>query len=365
GPALGGTALNGFEAETYRSSVIHPISDSRWAYFASRHPAATVFHQPAWLSAILDTFRYEPRFHVLENDRREIVAAWPTMLVRSRLTGSRLVCLPFCHRAGPLIVSEDQSERLFLALVEDARRLQVPSIEARDWPAGTSPPGLLQRVNLYRTHVLDLEPGREAVLSALHQGMRRSIRRSQRRGVTVRMATTRQDFETFYWLYVRQRKEQGVLPQPHQFMQLMYRNLLERGNGFLVLGEHEGSPVAGLLAVGHGTTATWTHSGAAAGARDLVAGPLVLWKSVEVACERGYSQFDLGRTAADDAGLLRYKQQWGVEVRDLPYYYYGRPSGANVVEPDGLRKLLLAGYTRVAPEPLLVALSLPMYRHLG
>ena len=75
-------------------TVIDPLLDGRWDRFVDRHPNAGPFHHSSWARALVDAYGYLPRYHVVEV-AAEIVAAWPAMLVRSRLTGNRLVALPF------------------------------------------------------------------------------------------------------------------------------------------------------------------------------------------------------------------------------------------------------------------------------
>jgi Acetyltransferase (GNAT) domain len=346
------------------ASIIHPLKDPRWPDFVGHHPAATAFHQPGWISAVSESFGYEPRFHVLERDN-EIVAAWPAMLVKSKLTGNRLVCLPFCHRAGPLIDSVQQADQLLTALSVDATLTHAGSIEARDWPSGIATPDRLHKVILYSTHVLDLSGGPDAVRRDLSHGPRNSIRRATRDGVTVRASEDVHDLAIFYNMYLKQRRRQRLLPQPEGFVRMIYEKLIVPGDGFIVTAEHDGRPLCVILAIGHGSTVISTHSAADPLARQLLAMPLAMWKIIEVACARGYTRYDLGRSPTTADGLLNFKDQWGAPRRDLPYFFFGRASGVNTAEPSRLKKFLLNAYTRLAPEPIFAGLSTPMYRHLG
>ncbi len=344
--------------------VIDPLADPRWPFFVGNHPEANVFHQPGWTSALVETFGYEPRVYGLEVDGG-IVAAWPAILVKSRLTGNRLVCLPLCHRAGPLIDSEEQGEQLLRSVVSEGGTMGVRSIEVRDWPRAIAPPQGLQRASLHVTHKLDISRGPESVTEGLSQNMRRSIRKAVKNGVTVRVGESYSDLRLFYRLYLDQRRQQGLLPQPEAFIQKVYEKFIVPGNGFMVLAEHDGSPVSGLLVVAHRATMTWTHSGALPLARDILATPLALWRSVEEGCSRGYATFDFGRTDAGDTGLLRFKEQWGASREDLSYYYHGRASGVNVAQPSHLKRLLLESYLRIVPERIVVRMSGRIYKHLG
>jgi CelD/BcsL family acetyltransferase involved in cellulose biosynthesis len=347
------------------SAIIHPLMDSRWHEFVSANQSAEVFHQSAWLEAVTDAFGYESRVYVLEDSNARIVAAWPTMLVKSRLTGRRLVCLPFCHRAGPLLSTPEHGTRLLRAVVEDAKELGARSIETRAWPAGLAPPYEIKASTSYSRHVLDLSGGPEAVLAGADKDIRYSIRRAQRDGVTIRLADGDADIEAFYHLYLGQRRRQGLLPQPKHFIREIYHRLIQSGSGFAVMAEYQGRPICGLISVGHGQTVVGTHSAADQAARQLRATSLAMWKCVEIACERGYSQYDFGRTDTESAGLEQFKTAWGAHREELPYYYYPRPGGVNAGAPHGLAKSALRLYSHYAPEPIFAGLSNVIYRHLG
>jgi CelD/BcsL family acetyltransferase involved in cellulose biosynthesis len=351
--------------ETLTAGTIDPIRDPRWVDFIADHPSAVAFHLPGWIESTVSVFGYQPRFHVLETDEGHIVAAWPSMLIKSRLTGTRLVCLPFCHRSGPLLETDRQAEQLLAALAADMARFKAASFEVRDWPTTIGVPAIMTASDEYTRHVIDLSDGPDGVLRAMDKDMRYSLNRSRREGVTVRLAESDADVETFYRLYVSQRRRQGLLPQPESFLRSIHERVVCRGNGFLVIAERGGKPLCALLSVGHGDTVIGTHSAATVAARSYRATPLAIWRSIELACEQEYRSYDLGRSDAESTGLVHFKKEWGAQQQPLPYYFHPQPTGVNAGGTGGLKKSLLRAYARFAPDPVFVGLSRPIYRHLG
>ncbi|HZT97556.1 MAG TPA: GNAT family N-acetyltransferase, partial [Chloroflexota bacterium] len=338
-------------------SVVDP-DDPRWHDFVAHHPDAGPFHQPAWTSAVLDTFGYQPRFHALvSRETARIEAAWPTMLVSSRLTGRRLVCLPFCHRAGPLISSSDQACRLLDALIKDAAELGVATIEARDWPSTIPMPQLLRVGNQSSTHVLDISSGPDELSRNLGRDIRYSIRRAHRNGVSSRSATGNEELEVFYSLYLAQRQRQHLLAQPEKFVRRVYQRFSLTGNAFLVLAEYAEAPVAAFLTICHGTTAVGLDSGTDPLGRSLRANSAAIWRSIEVAAEHGCTRYDFGRSPTSAAGQQHFKREWGANEVDLPYTYCGRPSGINTGNPSAMKRLVLEAFTRSVPLPVFESIS--------
>ena len=195
-------------------------------------------------------------------------------------------------------------------MLVDARNNNVPSIEIRDWPAHLAEPVGFTTVDPFRSHVLDLSGGEEAVWARMSKDMRYSIRRAGRNGVTVREATAARDFEVLYAMYRDLRKRQGLLPQPRAFVAELCAQFVSAGTGALVMAEHEGRPVAALLYLSCGQLAVGTHSASYEASRNLRAMPLAMWRAVQIACDRGVQTFDLGRTDSAARGLKDFKAAW-------------------------------------------------------
>jgi hypothetical protein len=92
------------------TEVIDPIADPRWHELVTASPGSGVFHHPAWLRILRDEYRYPIEAWCVERRDGTVVAGLPVATVRSRLTGARLVAVPFsgslrsalsCARLGP------------------------------------------------------------------------------------------------------------------------------------------------------------------------------------------------------------------------------------------------------------------------
>ena len=80
--------------------------------------------------------------------------------------------------------------------------------------------------------------------------------------------------------------------------------------------------------------------------------PLLLWKAILDAKDRGLSLFDLGRTDADNSGLLTFKERLGATPSTLTYVRWAdasRKSSARDISPGAARV-----FARL-PDELLVA----------
>lgn len=348
-----------------RHSVIDPTTDARWNRFVQLHPAGTIFHRSEWARVLIEVYGYEPRYHIRENDRAEIVAAWPAMLVTSRLTGRRLVTLPFSDHCGPLVEDDIEARSLFQALRNDAAEVSARRIEVRGWPLDVPLTGRLIPMTGYVRHVIDLERSRGGLETTIHLNTRRSVRRAEKQELTVRLAEKPTDIDIFFRLNLLLRRRHGMLPQPKRFFESIYRHLIEPGNGYILFAERHGLALAAVLCLRHNDVTLDKYAVNDSSYREYRGPQFVMWKSLQMEAERGIRWYDMGRSDASATGLHWFKEQWGADGRAAPYYYYPRPGGQNTADPRGPKKRLLHTFARYAPDSLFVGAGELAYRHLG
>ena len=83
---------------------IDPLRDDAYAELVASAPAAEIFHDPLWLELLRDEYGYEVGACAVRDGER-IVAAIPFAKIASRLTGKRLVALPFSDHCPALAES--------------------------------------------------------------------------------------------------------------------------------------------------------------------------------------------------------------------------------------------------------------------
>ena len=349
-----------------RLAIINPITDPRWEAFVQARPDSDVFHTVAWARVLMETYGYEPRYHVVENSADQLTAGWPCMLVASPLTGKRLVSLPFGDHCQPLVDTETDAEALLDALIADQERMGAKTLEVRGWPRnGLTVPERLTPVPYYRLFESELDPDPAVFWKKIAGDSRRCVRQAREKNLSVRPVESLDDLAAFYALNLMLRRRHGMLPQPRLLFTALYRNFILAGNGRLLLAEVEGQIVAGLLCITHRDKVYDKFAPSNPEFWSYRPNHLLLWESVEWSCQRGFKHYDLGRVGADASGLAAFKEQWAFVGRDLPYYYHPAPGGFNVTQPEGIKKRALDLFARYAPERVFVEAGERLYRHLG
>jgi CelD/BcsL family acetyltransferase involved in cellulose biosynthesis len=340
--------------------AIDPLEDSRWDGLVARHPKSSIFHTAGWLRALKDTYGFQPLACTTSPPGAPLDNALLLCGVRSWLTGSRLVSLPFSDHCEPL--TDDPGTLAALCDAVQARRTRERwrSVELRFLDAVPPVAAGFARARRFHLHRLDLRPGLDAVLRATHKDcIRRKIRRAERERLTHAHGRTEALLGALYGLLALTRERQGVPIQPLAWFRNLVAGLGDRLT--IHIAAHGTRPVAGVLVLHHGATEVYKYGGSDAATNNLGGMPFLLWKVVEDASRRGAQVLDLGRSDWEATGLVEFKDRWGAARTTLTYWQ--APGGAGVVaSPAG--RVAARAFARL-PSRLRAAASRFVYRHVG
>jgi lipid II:glycine glycyltransferase (peptidoglycan interpeptide bridge formation enzyme) len=124
-------------------------------------------------------------------------------------------------------------------------------------------------------------------------------------------------------------------------------------------------PVASILTLRFKNSLVYKYGCSDSQYSSLGGTPLLFWKVIQQAKESGVETFDLGRSAAEDAGLIAFKGHLGGRPTRLTYYRTpvkspkkdsGSPSFAFAWAREAIGRL---------PDPLLAGIGQLLYRHIG
>ncbi len=288
------------------------IHDPAWTEFVISHPASTVFHTPEWASVVADSYGFRA-FVVVVRQSGKVVSGCPLVEVRGPLGSRRWISLPFTDQC-PLLMLEDAGEATVEALAVLARSGRVADLELRS--ALPASDGVYPVFRGYRHLIrLPLDPD-ELHIRKSYRNLRNKARRE---GVTIHRGASAEDLDGFYRLHVMTRRRHGVPVQPRRFFDLIGRGFLESGQGFILTAKYEGRAAAASLFLTHKETLVTKYAASDPSMRDIGAGHLLDWTSLDEACRDGFRVMDWGRTDADAGGLRTYKLGWGAEEERLYY----------------------------------------------
>jgi CelD/BcsL family acetyltransferase involved in cellulose biosynthesis len=334
-----------------------------WDDYVEVHPLATPSHLSSWLSAIQTTYSFTPLLYVAKGEDDTLLGVFPLFKIRGAFAGIRIVSLPFSDYGGPLCNSAAVEEEL-VRHVRCACHNGIRYLEIR---GGLQSPGDLLPYHYYKRHVMNLEPGVSAIQSKIDKKtIQYCIRKAEKAGVTIRQDNTRKGLDAFYHLNNLTRRKHGVPSQPRAFFENLFSCIVAKEAGFIMVAEHESAIVAASLFLTVGKQIHYKYNASdPAVLKRLSPNHLLTWRVIAWGVEHGYAALDFGRTSPDNEGLIRYKNMWGMEDKDLPYYYYPRVKGAVSTKESGMSYRLVTSMWRHLPLPVMELSSSVLYKHLG
>lgn len=342
-----------------QAEQIDPVSDGRWAELVASHPAATVFHHPRWLELLRAQYGYKVVACCLTDSSGRILGGLPLARIDSRLTGRRLVALPFSDSCPPLLPDKDDGGGAELARAVSALRgaAEVP-LEVHE--AFPELPGA-HVVHKFHQHVLRLDAGLAAVEGPMRKsGVRRTVAKARQSDLVVERSAGGGALRAFYGLHLETRRRLGVPTQPKRFIE-RFSQLFDAGLGFVTLVRHQGRPAAAAVFLTFNRTVMYKYGASAQWALPLKPNNLLFDETIRWSCRQGYAALDFGRTELDNLGLARFKRGWGAEELPLSYTYVPH------APDDGRsrRDLLVADVIRRSPPVVGRLVGEVLYKHYG
>jgi serine/alanine adding enzyme len=348
-----------------RLVTINPLSDARWDDRLESFAGAGIYHRQCWLRVIASSYpQAEPVAFALENESG-ITAALPAFVVRSRLTGNRIVSLPFTSYCNPLYTEPADCSALVNAAIGSLQLHHASFYELRTLEALPDGARALKKHAYHMTHILNLEGGFDKVRRGISSNIVNNKKKAEKAGIRVRQAVTDQDLRAFYTVHAVTRKKQGFPIQPYAFFRNMVDFMGPSDHVRILLAELEGKVVAGIVLFCFKSRVSYEIGASLPEYLEARPNHLLLWTAVETACAEGRLSFDFGKSPPDNPGLVEFKRRWGAECYECPYYYYPDIAGLMAVEQKSLKHRAMRYLYRQAPLSVAQLLGRGIYRHLG
>ncbi len=313
------------------------IPGAEWRALSDADPAASFFHDPAWMTALVRSYGYyRPACLTARDSSGALVGGLPgVMSVRFGL--KQLLSLPYGTYGGPIAApGSDEGRRAIRgALIERwAREARRPGVvRAQLVHNGTSAGEDLERMPGRTTResafVLDLEGGYDRIWNESFGGeVRTACRKAEKSGVTVAEADGPEGAAILDAMYRRQAAGwSNHTPFPRDLFRHLVAAAPERARVWIAA--LNGEPAAAHLVLHHrGTALSWISANSLEG-RKARAQILLIARILEEACRRGSRTFNFGGAAGSDS-LESFKTAFG--SRPEPY-------ASCLVEPAWFRPL--------------------------
>jgi CelD/BcsL family acetyltransferase involved in cellulose biosynthesis len=276
------------------------------------HRFSSLFSSPAWIEVLARTYGFE----ILAStaDDGNVGSAILFSIIRD-LRGDRIVCLPFSDYCDPLV----EDPKVWRELVEPLQIFNLP-IKLRclrnDIPAKDR--GFTCDKSA-KWHGIDLTRTEDELWVGLQGNARQNIRFAKRSGVTVRIGRAVEDVLTFHRMHALLRKKKyRLLAQPRSFFENLHRVFLQDHCSAVLLAELDGIPLAGILLLSWQNAIYYKFNASL----DQRCRPndLLVWHAILFGRQKGATLLDFGLSDPEQPGLVRFKQKFATEERDICFY---------------------------------------------
>ena len=344
-----------------------PSIDNSWSSLIQEQAQNIFYYDPRWLELIKKLYGYRIITLTTSNGEGQITGYLPLCLLSSFLTGRRLVSLPFSDQCPLLATDEATAHKLLDEAIQLARREHVKYLELRtgSHDALAKRPELTEN-NLYVNWIVPLADRPEDVWKGLRKPVQHQIKKSQKLGIHIRTADQREDMAIYYKLHVQTRiKKHGMPAQLKEYFFQLWDTFAPDGTLQLLLAEYQDNPVAGIILLAAGNTIHYAYGASDERYLNLAPNNLLFWTAMSLGCAKGFTRFDLGRTACDNEGLMEFKRRWGATKEALSYYYYPHTAGLAATSEKSWKYRLITNIWRKLPLAISAPLGGFLYKHLG
>ena len=301
---------------------IDELDVQEWNDLLLRSEICDAFQTYEWAQVQRNALNVYPRFLIIRNGKEAIGGVLFFLKKMLRFFDSYEI------RGGPLYVRNDEATVMKNVLKAFRTRrgravyklfIPSPSINFRFMEMFRSEGYHLLPI---RTLIIDLEKPLEGIWRALGKSTRRMVRRAERFGVTVKIATTWKEWEEYYNLHLLHGRKKAYSTYPYEFFKEMFK--LSHGNlSRLFVAKYGEKTVAGELFVVYRKNMVYILGASSSGFLKYNPNNLIQWRSIEWAAENGVTTYDFHGLPEETAylrGVYRYKKGWDGTVH--PFYHY-------------------------------------------
>ncbi len=282
------------------------------------------------------------------------------MEVRSMLTRTRGICLPFSDYCAPLLLNDFGAGLVVKKLRQLARERSWSYFEVRD---DSLLPKDAPISESYWGHTLDLTGGSAATSANFSSSARRALRKAERSGLTATVRTDSAAIAQFYRLHVGTRRKHGVPPQPRAFFANIQKQIIGAGLGFIIVVEKAGCVLAAAMFFQFGGHAIYKFGASDERWQEFRPNNLAMAAAIDHLGRTSAEVLHFGRTDKSNEGLRHFKLSWGAREHEISYGKFGI-SVDNWLPARTRRPTLHNRFFRALPTPLNRLAGVLLYPHL-
>ena len=300
--------------------IVQSVAESSWRRFIEGHPDSSIFHTPEMFEVFSRTKGFQPTLWAAVNDHQDPLA----LLLPVRITMMDGALKHFTTRAtvfGSVLYDPSPEGQMaaetLLAEYREGANDDVLYTKLRNLKSLESiQPILRSNGFVYEDHLnylVNLNRKPDEIFSSVSKSGRKAIRRSSRKGITLREVDDYSLIHPHYELLKLTHDRIGVPLADVSLFEAVFDILVPKGMAKMLLAEIDDHYVAASLELPYNETIYSWYSGYDDRYRKLCPNDFLVWHILEWGAENGYACFDFGGAGApsEDSGAREFKAKYG------------------------------------------------------
>lgn len=289
-------------------------AQAEWDSFVRASEGATAYHCFGWKAVVARSFGHPCHYLAAIDEDGGWQGVLPLVHMQSRMFGNFLVSLPFVNYGGLLCRNERAGTQLLEQADKIRRSCGATHVELRH--RGRRLENLPSRQHKV-TMMLELAGDVDRQWKGFRPETRNRIRKAEKSGLQF-VAGHADLLDRFYEIFARNMRDLGTPVYAKTFFHEILKAFPDTTRIFAVL--HEGSAIAAGLGLWFQGTLEMPWASSVRDYRALCPNQLLYWGALRFAIERGFRQFDFGRSTPEE-GTYNFKRYWGALPLALHWQY--------------------------------------------
>jgi hypothetical protein len=287
-----------------------------WDEFATRH-TDLIFYQSVWSQVLEEGLGGQPLYFYLK-DGGEIVAGLPGVLLSFKIFKILYASIPYGH-----LIGEKSYYSAFLQLLEkEFRRKGIDQVRLTESPFSDSYSLESFKALSAKCTLLDLKGfDKKRISEGYRSEVRRAIRKAQKNGLYVKGATSTDEVEIFYRLYLSSmERNRTAAKYPLRWFNVLYKILIEQKEADFLFAKKGDEYAAGVVLIYSQSSNHYLHNGSAEAYLEDRPNDLIVDHIIQQGVKEGKTTLDFMGSNPNDLSLLRFKEKWGSQSKDVFTY---------------------------------------------
>ena len=288
-----------------------------WDDFAAQY-TDLIFYQSVWGEVLRKGLGGQPLYFYLK-EGGEIVAGLPGVLLDFKIFKILYASIPY----GNFVGAKEYFDPFMELLDGEIRKKGIHQVRVTESPFLESHRPESFKPLSAKCSLLNLrEIGKTKVWETYRSEVRRAIRKAKKGGFSIKPLSSKGEVEIFYRLYLSSmERNRAMAKYPLRWFYALYEILVPQKKADVLFAvKDENEYAAGVVLIDSSTSHHYLHNGSVTAYLEGRPNDLLVDHIIRDGVNRGKAILDFMGSDPEDASLIRFKEKWGSQTRDISTY---------------------------------------------